>query len=91
MNNKDMLDDEVFEQALIQWGEKAQVGMMIEEMGEALTAINHYARGRITYEELIEEFVDVHIMTRQMKFMNQELFDKIYKYKVKRIRGKLGI
>ena len=85
------LNNEVFSGALEQWGLKAQIGMCIEEMGEALTAINHYDRGRIGVEELVEEFVDVYIMMSQMRFIHQELFDTIFEQKVKRIRKKLGL
>lgn len=85
------LNNEVFQEALSQWGIRAQIGMCIEEMGEALTAINHYDRGRIKVEQLVEEFVDVYIMMKQMRFMHQELFDTIFEQKVNRIRKKLGL
>jgi len=87
----DLLNDEVFQKAIEVWGEKAQLGMVIEEFGEVLTAINHYDRNRITLEEFIEEFVDAYIMMRQMRFMNKEIFDRIYDEKVKRIRKKLKL
>jgi NTP pyrophosphatase (non-canonical NTP hydrolase) len=86
-----MKDEEVYKEALKKWGLKAQVGMFIEEVGEALTAINHYDRGRIPIEELIEEFVDVSIMANQMRHINKETFDKIYKQKFNRVKRKLGI
>ncbi len=85
------LNDEVFREALRQWGPQAQIGMCIEEMGEALTAINHYDRKRIELKDLVEEFVDVYIMMCQMRFMNQQLFDEIFEFKVDRIRKKLGL
>lgn len=85
------LNEEVFKGALEQWGESAQIGMCIEEAGEMLAAINHYARGRIPQSELVEEFVDVYIMMSQMRFMNREVFDRIYDEKVKKIRKKLGL
>jgi len=87
----DDLNDEVFKAAIDTWGEEAQVGMCIEEMGEALAAINHFKRKRIEKDKLIEEFVDVYIMMRQMRFMNQHLFDQIFRFKVNRIRHKLGL
>ena len=88
---EDKLNDEVFELALTKWGEQAQVGMVIEECGEVLSAINKYYRSRIQIDDLIEEFVDVYIMMRQMRFMNKELFDKIYEKKVIRIKKRLGL
>lgn len=91
MLEDEKLDEGVFKAALDQWGEKAQIGMFIEEVGEALTAINHYDRGRIPLEELVEEFVDVFIMVSQMRYMNEYLFDVILEKKVNRIRKKLGL
>lgn len=85
------LNNEVFREALRQWGLKAQIGMCIEEMGEALTAINHYDRKRIELKDLVEEFVDVYIMMSQMRFIHKELFDTIFEQKVNRIRKKLGL
>jgi NTP pyrophosphatase (non-canonical NTP hydrolase) len=86
-----MKDEEVYKMALEKWGLKAQVGMFIEEVGEALTAINHFERGRIPIEELIEEFVDVFLMANQMRYIHKETFDKIYKYKLNRVKKKLGL
>lgn len=91
MLGDEKLNKEVFKAALDQWGEKAQIGMFIEEVGEALTAINHYDRGRIPLEELVGEFVDVFIMVSQMRYMNEYLFDVILEKKVNRIRKKLGL
>lgn len=85
------MDEKVFQQALEQWGEEAQVMQCVEEMGEVLVAINHLRRGRIEKGKLIEEFVDVYIMMCQMRYMNLELFDQIYEFKVNRIRERLGL
>jgi len=85
------LDETVFQEALKQWGEEAQIHQCIEEMGEVLVAFNHLNRGRIEKGELIEEFVDVYIMMCQMRYMNQELFDQIYEFKVNRLRQRLGL
>ena len=86
-----MKDEEVYKLALEKWGLKAQIGMFIEEVGEALTAINHYDRGRIPLEDLIEEFVDVSLMANQMRYIHKETFDRIYKYKLNRVKKKLGL
>ena len=91
IRGKKLLNDEVFRLALETWGEDAQVGMCIEESGEMLAKINQLARGRIEVKDLIEEFVDVYIMMSQMRWIHRDIFDKIFDYKVKRIREKLGI
>jgi len=88
---KEVANEEVFKQAMEQWGLKAQIGMCIEEMGEALTAINHYDRGRIPIEDMIEEFVDVFIMMNQMRYIHKQIFDNIFDKKIQRIRKRLGM
>lgn len=94
----DELNDEVFEKAIKTWGNQAQIDMVVEESGEVLsalgkvlTAINHHNRKRIDLDNLIEEFVDVYIMMKQMRYMNKERFDEIYEQKVNHIRNKLNL
>lgn len=48
------------------WGEKAQRGMAVEEMGELLAALNQLERGRICKREVAEEIADVLITTLQL-------------------------
>jgi NTP pyrophosphatase (non-canonical NTP hydrolase) len=88
---KDLLDEEVFTTAIEKYGIEAQIGMAQEEMGELLVAINHLRRKRIPWKNFIEEVADVYIMMRQLRHMDEKLFDKIYHRKVKKIRKKLEI
>lgn len=92
----DPLNEDVFQKALSIWGENAQVGMVMEEIGEVIeqlgktvSSINKFYRNRIDTEELIEEFVDVYIMMKQMRYMNKELFESIYNRKVVLIKARL--
>ena len=57
----------VYEEALRLWGIQAQIGMMMEEMGELIVALNRYDRGRIAASDVLEELVDVSIMIDQMR------------------------
>jgi len=86
---KDELTDEVFKKAIEVWGEQAQIDQVIEEMGEVLVAYNHLKRKRVSKDSLIEEFVDVYIMMKQMRFLNEDVFDMIYRYKVERLKHRL--
>ena len=88
---KDELTDEVFKKAIEIWGEEAQIDQVIEEMGEVLVAYNHNKRKRVSKDALIEEFVDVYIMMKQMRFLNESVFDMIYEYKVNRLKHRLEI
>jgi hypothetical protein len=71
-----MSDDGIlglYMKALDLWGGEAQVGMVIEEIGELLEAlgglmksINQYNRGRVELTKILEEVVDVEIMMEQL-------------------------
>lgn len=71
------------------WGKTRQTNMLIEEMGEFLTAWNHIKRGRITEEDYVSEIADVYIMIQQMIIIHKEIFDKVYPEKLKKLRAKL--
>lgn len=55
------------------WGAEAQVRSFCEEFGEAIKAINHFLRGRANEEaqevHIIEELVDLHILSKQMAML----------------------
>lgn len=48
------------------FGSASQVGMLHEEVGELLSALNKYARGRCSREAVVTEIADVQIMCEQM-------------------------
>lgn len=77
--------DEVFEEALRLWGEDVQRDMVVEECGEAIIANQHRKRGRVTREEMIEEFVDVHILMEQMRVTYAPQYEEIYDHKMARL------
>ena len=61
-------------------GLQGQVDQFHEEVGELLTAINHYKRGRNTIEDLIVEIVDVNMMLKALRtayMIKDEDYDKI--------------
>lgn len=41
------------------FGEESQFDQLHEEIGELMTALNHYKRGRVNLTKVIEEIVDV--------------------------------
>jgi hypothetical protein len=65
------LEDEPTQNLLLEsmktWGEEAQIDMFIEECAESIVEIQHYRRDRDS--NMMEEFVDVYLMTRQMLTM----------------------
>lgn len=86
-----MLNEEVFEAAIKKWGQEAQIGQALEEMGELIVAKNHLKRGRIQFGAFMEEVVDVYIMMKQLRHLDSNLFDMWYKIKVESLRKKLDI
>ena len=75
--------------ALDLWGEEAQTRMMIEEVGEFLQAWNKYNRGHITKEEYVSEIADVCIMSQQLVYIYEDVFDEVYPKKLAKFRNKL--
>lgn len=59
----------LYEQAIKKWGVSSQVNMAYEEMGELISALNKFSRGRISTDELITEIADVQIMVEQLSVM----------------------
>ena len=83
------LNDKVFKKALDKWGVRAQMNVAIEEMAELMVDINHWKRKRIKLDKLMEEVVDVSIMMRQLRFLDKDLYEKIYQEKVDKIVKKV--
>ena len=63
---------DVYIKAIDQWGEAGVISSYHEEVGELMTALSHFIRGRIPIEGVIEEIVDVKIAIEMMRV----LFDK---------------
>lgn len=57
---------DIYHRALSLWGEKAQVGMVHEEIGELLQAMNKVLRGKDDLNHLAEEIADCQIMLEQL-------------------------
>jgi len=77
--------------AIDMWGNNAQMKMFVEEVGEALVAISHCARGRIDDKSVVEEMVDVAIMAEQMALIygTVEQYNTIREYKLRRLSDRL--
>jgi len=58
-------------QALLAWGEQAQLDMVVEECLELALAIQDYKRGRLKNpkESITDEIADVLLMTDQLREM----------------------
>lgn len=84
---------EIYKLALDKWGIEAQIGMLAEECGELLSAVNKFNRSRCSRDDVLTELADVSIMVEQLsliyggydKFLEEK--DKKLTRLLKRING----
>ena len=82
----------VYKKAIEKWGAVAQIFTFYEEIGELMTAINHYKRDRISKECLASEFADVTIMLEQMLILFDltDMVKEAKDFKLKRLEALLN-
>jgi hypothetical protein len=98
------ITDNPFREAVKQWGADFQIGMVAEEVGELLSALSKFKRGRIRPMELASEIADVQIMLEQIPHIiayltservtasNFEVWvDECRRTKLERLCGLLGV
>ncbi len=66
MNIIDEHGENICQKAIQIFGFEKQTGMLSEECGELLSAINKFKRGRVVQGAVVEEIADVIIMCVQM-------------------------
>lgn len=77
----------LYKKALRTWGEEAQVNMLDEEVGELITAVARFKRGRATHQDVMTELADVFIMVEQIAtMMSHDDFEKEVDRKLVRLR-----
>ena len=60
---------EIYKAALEKWGAESQIGMLTEECGELLSAINKFNRSRCSNDDVLTELADVSIMVEQLSLI----------------------
>ena len=86
-----MEKQEVYKQAIAQYGVEPQRKMAIEEMAELTNALMKFDRGRNTVDDIIEEIADVTIMMRQLAIIyGQKAVDLQIDYKTARLAKRLN-
>ena len=82
---------EVYKQAIAQYGVEPQRKMAIEEMAELTNALMKFDRGRNTVDDIIEEIADVTIMMSQLAIIyGQKAVDVQIDYKTARLAKRLN-
>lgn len=82
---------QIFTDAVEKWGKDAQIGMVHEEIGELLQAINKVKRGKAGLVDIATEIADVEIMVEQLKgiYNLHDIVETEKNYKLNRIARKL--
>ena len=79
--------------AVNKWGIDFQLDMVIEECLELQHALYKHKRGKVSYEKVIEEAIDVKIMLIQLEEMF-ELYEttwrRFFNIKINNLRGLLN-
>lgn len=83
-------DRATFREAVETWGLPDQIDMAVEEMGEAIAALQQYQRGRVEDHEVHDELADVRIMYEQLAlFFDEDAVEQRARDKVERLRERL--
>lgn len=83
----------IYEEALNQWGDVAQMDMAIEEMSELTKELCKRFRGEDNVRQIAEEIADVTIMLEQMRLLfdvNSEV-EMVIDQKCCRLAERLGM
>jgi len=76
----------LYDLALKEWGSESQIGMLYEEMGELMQALNKLDRRKGTIEQVCQEIADVQIMTEQIaRLFGEEAVRNIRREKLKKL------
>ena len=86
-----MEKQEIYKQAIAQYGVEPQRKMAIEEMAELTNALMKFDSGRNTVEDIVEEIADVTIMMQQLAIIyGQKAVDLQIDYKTARLAKRLN-
>ncbi len=60
---------EIYAKAISKWGEQAQYDQTVEECAELIASLQHFARGKVDKETVVDELADVFLMVGQLTYM----------------------
>jgi len=60
---------EIYAKTISKWGEQAQYDQTVEECAELITSLQHFARGKVDKETVVDELADVFLMVGQLTYM----------------------
>ena len=60
---------EIYAKTISKWGEAAQYDQAIEECAELIVTLQHFARGKVDKDTVVNELADVFLMVGQLTYM----------------------
>lgn len=60
---------DIYAKTIDKWGEKAQFDQAIEECAELITTLQHFSRGKVGRDAVVNELADVFLMVGQLTYM----------------------
>jgi NTP pyrophosphatase (non-canonical NTP hydrolase) len=60
---------EIYAKTISKWGEEAQYDQTIEECAELIATLQHFARGKVDKDAVVNELADVFLMVGQLTYM----------------------
>lgn len=79
----------IYRRALLQFGLEGRLDILVEEAAEMIVAVNHLRRGRISFQDLLEECMDVVIVIRQLEEVFPKEMADLKAQKLQRLEAKL--
>lgn len=60
---------DIYAKTIDKWGEKAQFDQAIEECAELIATLQHFSRGKVGRDAVVNELADVFLMVGQLTYM----------------------
>jgi len=61
--------NQLYQKTIDKWGKEAQFDQMTEECAELIASLQHFRRGKIDQQAVIDEIADVTLMLGQLTWM----------------------
>jgi NTP pyrophosphatase (non-canonical NTP hydrolase) len=61
--------NQLYQKTIDKWGKEAQFDQMTEECAELIVSLQHFRRGKIDQQAVIDEIADVTLMLGQLTWM----------------------
>jgi NTP pyrophosphatase (non-canonical NTP hydrolase) len=81
---------DLYARTIEKWGETAQHQQAVEECAELIATLQHFARGKVARDVVIDELADVYLMVGQLIYMfGEEDFNRAVEKKITKLHALL--